>query len=133
MRVLHLEGSLFFGAAGELSSALDGAVGDEQVKALVVRLKRTHGLDFTTAQIFARTAQRLRARGCTLILVGMRPAAVERLTRTGVADVIGADNLFPTEIGWFVAMDHALSRALALTGAHDDHAPCPLHTYLETR
>jgi SulP family sulfate permease len=124
--VLHLEGSLFFGAAGELQGALDQAAADPAVRAMVVRLKRTQLLDATTAAVLAETAERMRARGQHLILAGMRRDAMRVLERTGVAERIGPDNLFPTQPAWFVAMGHAIDRALELAGEHACGSACPL-------
>jgi len=130
VRVLHVEGSLFFGAAGELRDALTTVGREPGVKALVVRLKRTRALDVTTAQVFSAVAKQLEDGGRHLVLVGMRPDAMGVLERTGVAEQVGRENLFPTRPGWFHAMDAGLSRALELTDAPADS---PLRRYLEER
>ena len=53
------------------------------------------------------------------------------LERTGAAERIGQDNLFPTEPGWFVAMGHAIERALELTGEHACGSLCPLQRQID--
>ena len=113
--------------------ALDLATEDPAVRALVVRLKRTQGLDITTAQVFAQKSDLLRTEQRTLILVGMRSETMKILDRTGASARIGRENLFPTETAWFQAMDHALHPALAKTTNHDQHGPCPIETYLDAR
>lgn len=130
VRVLHIEGTLFFGAAGELRDALTEAAADPEVKALVVRLKRTRGLDLTAATVFSAVAKNLEDRGKHLILVGMRPALMGVMERTGVVADVGEDNAFPTQPGWFEAMDDGLRRGLELAGASEDS---PLHRYLALR
>lgn len=129
VRVVHVEGALFFGAAGELRDAL-GAIAGDEVRSLVVRLKRTQGMDLTTATVFAAIAEGLAAQGRHLVLVGMRPDAMGVLERSGAAERIGTDNLFPTREGWFEAMDAGVRRALALAEAPEDS---PLRTYLALR
>ena len=129
VRIVHVEGPLFFGAAGELRDALGEIAGDE-VQALVVRLKRTQGMDLTSATVFAAIAEGLAAQGRHLVLVGMRPDAMRVLERSGAAARIGPDNLFPTRDGWFEAMDEGVRRALALGDAPDES---PLRRYLEIR
>ena len=133
IKVLHLEGSLFFGAAGELRHVLDGATRDPELKVLVLRLKRARDLDATTAAVFVDMHQRMRSRGGHLLLVGMRGTMMTRLERTGAAADIGEDNLFPTEPQWFRAMDRAIERALELVGDHSGHAPCALEDYARRR
>lgn len=129
VRVVHVEGSLFFGAAGELRDALVSA-GEGDVRALVVRLKRTQGMDLTTASVFAAVAEGMAAQGRHLVLVGMRPDAMEVLERSGAAERIGRQNLVPTRSGWFEAMDEGVTRALELAKAPPDS---PLREYLAMR
>lgn len=133
IRILHVEGSLFFGAASELQHILDVAASDEQIRVIVVRLKRCQGLDVTAAEVLRGTAEQLRSQGRHLILVGMRPPVMERMESFGLPESLGKDKLFPTEPGWFVAMDHALDRSLELLGAHCDADVCPLEDYLALR
>ena len=130
VRVVHVEGPLFFGAAGELRDALTEHTQDPGVGALVVRLKRAQGLDFTTARVLVTIADQLTKRGAGLYLVGVRPEAQGVLERTGAIDQIGATHVFAAQPGWFHAMDAALTAAL-----HDTNAPAdsPLRRYLAIR
>jgi SulP family sulfate permease len=131
IRVLHVEGSLFFGAASELQASLDEAVEDPSVRVLVLRLKRCQGLDMTTAEVLRSCAEGLRAQGRHLVLVGMRAPVMARMEAFGLPKAVGAENLFPTEERWFVAMDRALTRARELAGEHE--VGCPVERYLEGR
>jgi sulfate permease, SulP family len=124
IRLLHVEGSLFFGAAGELQTILDDAARPSDVRVVVVRLKRAHGLDVTTAAVVEHFARQLRVQGRHLLLVGMDDDTMRVLERSGVADAIGSDNLFPTRKRWFAALDAARERAVALCGR--DCGSCPL-------
>jgi SulP family sulfate permease len=130
VRVLHAEGPLFFGAAGELEAALDEALADEALRVLLLRLKRTQGMDLSAAHVLEEAGRRLRKRGGRLLLVGLLPDPLALLERTGVAAEIGQENIFPSRAGWFAAMDEALGEALA----HDHHgSDCPLMEYIASR
>ena len=134
IRILHVEGPLFFGAAGELESALFECIDDPAVKVLVVRLKRAHGIDYTTAAVLEHAHAVMAKDGRHLMLVGMRQDVMARLEAIGVADAFDDRELYPTEPGWFAAMNHALARALELV--ETEHAAahgctlCPMVRYL---
>jgi SulP family sulfate permease len=125
IRLLHIEGPLFFGAASELRRALDLVVGDPGLRVLVLRLKRATGLDLSVAEELMGVAERLRSRGQQLVLVGMAPPLMEVLVRSGANSVIGEDNLIPSQRRWFGALTAAIQRGFELTeGAHA--SDCPL-------
>ncbi|HJK97643.1 MAG TPA: SulP family inorganic anion transporter [Polyangiaceae bacterium LLY-WYZ-14_1] len=126
IRLIQLEGPLFFGSAGELLGALDEAAGDQRVRAIVVRLKRTQGFDVTIANAFEATAATLARQGRTLFLVGMRREQMQALERTGVRATLGDDHLFPTQDEWFAAMEDAIERALAMVDDDGHRDSCPL-------
>ena len=133
IRVLHLEGPLFFGAAGALEDALSYATADRDVKVVVVRMKRAHGLDFTTLEVFAAAHRRLASQGRTLLMVGLRANMMRTLHRSGLADTFGEDHVYPTQPGWFVAMNEALTYALEQVGEGHDCADCPVQRYVRHR
>lgn len=129
IRIVHVEGSLFFGSAGELRRALDDVAADPAVKVVIVRVKRARSLDVTAAEVLASTANNLREQGRHMLLVGMREDMLPVLERSGAGEAIGVENLFPTRARWFEALDAARHRALELTrGVHEhscalSHAP----------
>ena len=111
IRVLHIEGPLFFGAAGELQDALSVAIEPPEVQALVVRLKRAQGLDATAAGVLAEVAARLQASGRRLIVVGVTADDLQVLERSGAMEAIGKEYVFPTRSTWFAAMEAGLAKA----------------------
>lgn len=134
IRVLHLEGSLFFGAANELRDAIDFVLSDPDVKVLILRVKRTQGLDYTTASVLEQAHRRMREEGRHLLLVGMRQKAMDLIEETGIASTIGEEKLYPTQRGWFEAMNEGLDRALELVGDHTCRGGgCPLEQYVDRR
>ena len=116
IRVLHVEGSLFFGAAGELRGCLTEAVRPQSVRALVVRLKRAKGLDATSAAALVDVSTQLRAKDRHLVLVGMTAAEMRVLERYGAVAEIGRENLFPTQDSLYSALRAGVERAAQLCG-----------------
>jgi len=133
IRILHLEGALFFGASGALERAVRPILADDEARFLIVRIKRTRGLDYTTAEVFGSIHHRLAARGRKLLIVGLRQREVDTLDRSGVGDQLHDNQIYPTRPGWFVAMNEAIGHALAhLPPGHADR-DCILAEYLRRR
>jgi SulP family sulfate permease len=120
IRLIQVEGALFFGSAGELRSALDKVALEPGVRVLIVRVKRAKGLDMTVADAFGSLGAGMRERGQHLLLAGMSPDMMRVLERSGAAAELGAEQLFPTQKRWFAALEAAKQRALVLLG--DTHA-----------
>lgn len=113
---LQLEGPLFFGVADELRARLDRVL-EGDVRALVIRLKRTHAIDATVLSVLEEFVTRARDAGRYVILCGVTPKALTLLRRFGLADQIGEQNLFPSGRGIFSSAQAALRRAALLAGA----------------
>ncbi len=120
VRVLHVEGSLFFGAAGELRDELSKLLSQDTTQVLVVRLKRATGLDATTASMLGELAELTQEQGRHLVLVGLTSRALGVLERSGALDKLGRDNVFETRTRWFSAMAAGLARALELCPGCED-------------
>ncbi|MCA9607132.1 MAG: SulP family inorganic anion transporter [Myxococcales bacterium] len=133
VRMLQVEGQLFFGAVGELTTALDAVVADPTAKVVCLRLRRAFGMDATIAELLEGTARRLREEGRHLVIMGVRPDSLEVLRRTGALAAIGEDAVFEKTDTWFSASDAGLAHALALLGEHDCKAPCPIRVHLDAR
>lgn len=118
VRLLHVEGALFFGSSGELRDALEQAAASPGVEVVLVRLKRTQGMDLTTIEALEAVAVAMRSRDQRLVVVSLSPEPLARLARTGAMTVLGTENVYPTKPGWFHAMD------AALTDIHQRLSPC---------
>lgn len=114
IRVLQVEGALFFGAAGELRDALAAVLTEPTTRVLVVRLKRAAGLDATTASMLGELATLTRRQGNVLVLAGVTRSSYEVLERSGVLDKLGRQNVFETQPQWFSALAAGLERATRL-------------------
>lgn len=122
IRVVQIEGRLFFGVEGQLRSALDDVVRDPEVQVLVIRLKRSQGMDVTVARVFFELADGMERRGGRLILAGVMPDTYEVLERTGVVRRVTPELVFRAQPRWFESLGAAIARAKELTG---DDAPSP--------
>lgn len=123
IRILEIEGRLFFGVEGELQHLLDEEINRPQTQVLLLRLKRTQGLDFTIATVFQDAAKRLRQTNRWLVLAGLRKDAQQIFERVGVAQEIGLEHLFSNQSPWFADEDEALQHACALLKS--SCSPCP--------
>jgi SulP family sulfate permease len=114
IRILEIEGRLFFGVEGELQHLLDEEINRPEMRVLLLRLKRTQGLDITVATVLQDVAKRLRQEGRTLVLAGLRKDALRLLEQVGFSEEIGHQNLFAEQSPWFADEDRALQHACAL-------------------
>jgi SulP family sulfate permease len=126
VRMLQAEGALFFGAAGELQTALDELIHDEEVQVVVLRLKRARDLDATAAAVIETAATRLQEQGRHLLLAGVGPKSRAVLEGFGTLAVVGEENVFAARPSWFQALGAATRRALELTGPDHGCEQCPL-------
>ena len=120
VRVLQIEGPLFFGAMGELLSSLEDVTRNRDVLAVVLRLKRAQGMDATAADALAGMAEAAKQRGQCLILVGLSPGMLEVLKRSDAALAFDPEHLMLANKTRFVALNEACRRAQAYVA---DHAP----------
>lgn len=123
IRILHVEGALFFGAAGELQAALDDVLLDEAAKAVILRLRRARDLDVTTADVILAAARVLESRGRHLLLAGVGPDDGGVLERSGVVAAVGEDQVFRARAHFFGSLNEARARALELVAP--DCEGCP--------
>ncbi len=111
IRVLQLEGPLFFGCAGELEAALDELAVAPGLVVLILRLQRTQGLDATVIEVLEAAADRMALERRTLLLAGLRRHQVRTLDRSGATARLGRWTLFPARRASFAATALALSHA----------------------
>lgn len=76
----RLEGPLFFAAAHDFLLRLT-TVSD--VRVVILRMSRVHGIDATGASVLADAIERLEARGTTVLLSGVRPEHERVLEKLG--------------------------------------------------
>ncbi|MEO1173306.1 MAG: STAS domain-containing protein, partial [Myxococcota bacterium] len=84
------------------------------VRVLVLRIKRTQGIDASTAEVLVAQGLKMKERGQHLLLVGMEQKVLELLKRAGIHDALDEAQLFPTSGGVFEAASGAVRRAVEL-------------------
>ncbi len=115
LTILQVTGSLFFAGAKYLEEKLPKP---DQVSGAVVAigLRGQTEAGSTFMSVLQRYARALHARDSKLMLVGVEPALVEQLARTGLLALIGEDNVFAATPQLGGAMNKAIADAYAWLG-----------------
>ncbi len=87
----QLFGSLFFGAVNKLEELLDPREGHPEV--VILDMARLIQLDTTGLEGLENLLDKLKKRGCTLIVCGMNSQPGSLLFRSGFIDHLGEDNV----------------------------------------
>ena len=115
LTILQVNGSLFFAGAKYLEDKLPKP--DQASRAVVaIGLRGQTSAGSTFMSVLRRYATDLQARDSRLMLVGVEPALVDQLARTGVLALIGEDNLFAATPQLGGAMNKAIAAAHAWLG-----------------
>ncbi len=85
--IYGLEGELFFGASSTLErhfAEIEARV-DEQMRVVILRLKRAHNADAVGVSLLEEFLERMRRRNVHVLMCGVRPHLEEVLKRTGAS------------------------------------------------
>ena len=123
--LLAVEGDLFFGVVDELEEHLE-RIADNGARAIIIRMKRAHAIDATAAEALATFATHFQAAGGRLILCGLQPELHERVVRSHLGEVLGADNVLATEVHHLGSVRRAIDKARREILAQDDLGDRPL-------
>lgn len=110
IRLLNLEGNLFFASADELQDRCNLLL-REGTRVVILRLRRTHMVDATIMATLEQFIRSMHAEGRHVLLCGVRPRMHERMALFGLTRVLGEDNLFETGDATFGSVRAALQRA----------------------
>lgn len=110
--LLDVIGDPFFAAAYALEEQLPDPRGAAHA-AVVLRLRGQAQLGSTWLKVLASYHDRLRAEAARLFLAGVSPGIMSQLQRTGFADVLGTDVIFPVEPAIGAATGAAVDAAQA--------------------
>lgn len=108
--LLQLEGDLFFGVSEELEEKLESIAG-RGAKVIIIRMKRTHGMDATAQETLSEFTNAFRERGGRIILCGLRPEMIERIEQSRLEEAVGKENLFPMGATNFASVQKAVENA----------------------
>lgn len=95
IRLIKVEGELFFGAADLLQSALKRMMeGDNYTRIIILQLKNARDIDATACFAIQQLHDYLRNSNKHLVACGLTPHIWEVLNNSGLVDQIGHENLF---------------------------------------
>ncbi|MGE3953687.1 MAG: SulP family inorganic anion transporter [Parachlamydiales bacterium] len=116
VKVIDVEGELFFGAVDFFQRAFEALATDAKVRAVILRLKNAHHFDATTCLALRHVHHYLEKQGISLLLCGVSEADWRVLSRSGLSELIGSENLFPNDTQDVLgSMRRAFARAESLT------------------
>ncbi len=93
--MIYMYGSLFFAAADTFEKALPEP-GDAQRAVVILGLRGRPEIGATVLEVFRRYVNGLSQNDNKLILAGVDDTLMDQLTRTGMLQVIGEENIFKT-------------------------------------
>lgn len=115
--IVHVEGSLFFGASELLHEQIRRACEDPNLRIIILRLKNAHHLDASAILALEELVRFMRENQRGLIVSGARAEVVQLCRTTGLLELIGHENFFPE---WpqnpTLATRNALRRAQQILG-----------------
>ncbi len=116
MRIIRIDGSLFFGAVNYLQETLRTfeRMSPSQTHLMIV-MSGVNFIDIAGAEALAQEAKRFRAGGGGLYLVGVKEGVCEPLRRGGYIEDIGEDNIFQSKTLALKTIFGRLSRDICAT------------------
>ena len=115
--ILHVEGSLHFGATQAFHEHLRRASADPNLKVLVLKFREALYLDANGVLLLRDLADTLKADGRHLILCEAKADTMKIIINAGLDQTVGKENVFPfEEANPNVALAKAVRRARELAG-----------------
>jgi SulP family sulfate permease len=94
IRIIHVEGEIFFGAADLLQETLGTLAQDPEVRVIVLHLKNARQIDATACLVVQQIYRYLRTSGRYLIASGLTLQGWTVFCASGLTEEIGKENLF---------------------------------------
>lgn len=114
--IIHVEGELFFGAAELFQDHVRDRVEQENLGAVILRLKNARHIDATTVFALRALHDWMLREKRHLLISGVHGPVLAVLIRSGLFERIGRENIFPAEENYALATKKALLRAQSLLG-----------------
>lgn len=112
--IVHVEGSLFFGAADFFQDQIRRVCDDGDIQALILKMRNARHLDATCILALEELKQFLDERKCKLLISEARMGTLRALKKSGFIERIGRDCIFPDN-----AQNPTLPSARALRHARE--------------
>ena len=113
-------GSLFFAGAAEFEEHLP-EVGEAQRTVVIIGLRDRDEIGSTFVRIIERYAKQLDMEGNKLMLAGMNERIMEQLDKTELMELLGEEDVFPSEPQYFGPLKKALAAANDWIEAEEDY------------
>ncbi len=101
IRIIHVEGELFFGASDLFLDHLRQIAGEKESRAIILRLKNAHHVDATACITLSRLLGYMRKRGRYLLASGLTPRVFKVFSRAGLLDEWGKEFLFEDSVSQY--------------------------------
>lgn len=118
IRILNIEGEMFFGCAGELESRLKKfeETSPDSLKTVVLRLRRVNNPDAVCMHVLEEFILRLQARGITPMFSGVHSGVLTTMRNVGMDQLLGRNNIFREESAVWASTFNAIKIAYAQLG-----------------
>lgn len=130
IRVIKVEGELFFGSADIFYTTLKAlAEDDETTRVIILQLKNARDIDATTSLALMQLHEYLRRGGRYVVMCGMTHEVWDVMSNSGLISTVGKENLFVFDDRHpHLYMQRAIARAKELVSLSP--APSTLHNAL---
>jgi SulP family sulfate permease len=108
--VLDVYGSVFYAGTDVIDRLLPDAIGARDA-VVVLRLRGRADVGSTFLELIRRYSAQVAEGGGYLALVGIGPALLDQLERTGAADAVGRDHIYPSQPALMASLDQAVGDA----------------------
>lgn len=123
IRIIHVEGELFFGASDLFMETLRTTAMDKDAKVIILRLKYALHIDATTCIALSRIYNYLNQSGRYLLACGVTRQVYKVLKRSGFVDELGEENIFLDSLSQYGSSIKAYERAKELIQCKESADP----------
>ena len=92
--MVRVEGRVFFANAARIGERLRQLTGETSAQTVAIDMRGVFDLEYTALKALIEGEARLRAEGVTVWLVGLTPAVLEVVQRSGLADTLGHERMY---------------------------------------
>lgn len=108
--IVNVEGTLSFGAAEDLEQRVLDVVGSGVV-VVILRLRRVRMMGSEGVAALERMSQQARRQGSRVLISGVRGEVEQAIAASGIANVLGRDQVFEASDALFESTQQAIARA----------------------
>jgi SulP family sulfate permease len=126
IRILNIEGELFFGCAPELERQLKEfeETLPDSLKLIVLRMRRANNPDAVCIHVMEAFVRRMKDRTVTVMFSGVHASMARTMQNVGLDQVVGAENIFREETEVWASTFTAMKKAYATIGlSRCQHCP----------